>query len=336
MVGAVNKEDRHSYEAEVVEQAETSLSTIKSSFEEAHAKALETQNVVIGDEERAKRVAAKSEAEKSLEGLKATSEEKQAKKTTAHSAEKEAKNALKAAKQFAAKVESEVQDFADKKESLSSMLAKEVALLKEGTCTSPEGKVALKTVTKLSKKFNFDDALLNLLAPTCQKEASARTEFELMSFTSLESSINKEIAALAEKVSETEPRKAETSAAVEAATTALQQAESAVNAADEELKTANAVLKEASKGASKAAEHLGAIWKDMKEACDAQDELAKQLQAFKDNVLAQFQLLKEKAPEPEPVEAEPEAGAEAGEADDKETAAPDAPAAPEASEADAN
>merc|ERR1719487_3157860 len=136
-----------------------------------------------------------------------------------------------------------------------------------------------------------------------------------MMFDSLKNAINREIASITDKLGLLEPTKAEKLAAVASAKEELERVESTQTTAHEELSAANAASKDAGKEVSKADDYLYKIWKDMKAACDAQDELAAELKNFKDNILTAFQQLKETQPAEEEAEVEEEEGADEGAAE---------------------
>jgi len=195
----------------------------------------------------------------------------------------------------------------------------------------------------LGKEYGLDGTLLGVLPVAAKKQADARTEFEAMSFTNLHSLITRVVNELSQHVREAEPikaakvqavaaadaAKAQAVANAEAAKTAavtsakdtLEAAKAATTAAEEQLTAAQEARSEASKELTKADAHLRHIWEDMRHACDAQDEAAADVTNLKEQVLSAFEQLKEKQPEPEPVE-EPEPMDLAAEAAPEEAAAP--------------
>jgi len=301
-----NKADRHAYESEVVEQAEKALASVQAALEEKHADALKAQNEVIDPAEHRKRVAAKAEAEAGVEVARAKLEASEEMQSVARKAVHDAKSALKVAQKDAASSEKEAQAHADKKTILSDLLANEFEQLQEGTSNTPEGKHAVKMLEKCGKECSLDATLLKTFPLTCKKEPSTRSEFELLMFTSLKAAITKQIEDHSVKMNALEPSKAEKLAAVANAKINLEKEEAASTAASGEISTTQGAHRDAEKQVRKAEDHFYQIWRDMKEACDAQDDLAKETKSFTENVLTAFQQLKEKEPEPEPVE-EPEA-----------------------------
>lgn len=306
-----NKDDRHAYEAEIVDQAEKSLADAQAAVEKAHAEALAKQNEVIAPAEHARRTAALKAANEGLEAVKAKLEDKKEAHAAAKKAVHDAEKNLKAAEKDSQKTEKEMQALADKKGSLSEILENEFVQLRDGTSLTPEGKQAVKKLTSIGKEYSLDETLISTLPMTCKKDPTTRTEFETMMFTSLKNAIDREIATISDKLGLLEPSKAEKLAAVASAKEEVERLESVQTAAHDEFSAANAASKDAGKEVSKADDYLYKIWKDMKTACDAQDELAAELKNFKDNVVTAFQQLKEKQPAEEEVEEEEAAEEEA-------------------------
>lgn len=320
-----NKADRHAYETEVVDQAEKALAAVEAALVQQHGEALAKQNEMIAPQESAKRSAAKAAAEAHLEATKEALEARKAAKKAGEKAVQEAEHALKAAQAEAKHADKELQRFLDKKAALSDALATEFALLKEGSSAAAAGKTALKKVLALAKSF-ASTTMLQTFPLACKKLGASRTEFESSVFNSMQGLIEREIAATTEKVGEFEPPKVAKDAAVTQAKETLENAEASLKTASEELNAAQASQKEATKELSKADAVLCAIWEDMRQVCDAQDALANDVKHFKENIWGAFNALKEKEPEPEPVEEEApvmeEAPVDAAMAD----AAPAAPA----------
>jgi len=322
-----NKADRHAYENEVVAQAEEALAAVQADLEQKHAVALQNQNVLIAPAEHAKRSSDKEAAETAC---KAISEKLEANKETQFGARRavhDAQSALKAAQKDAAASEKEMQALADKKTNLSELLEKEFKLVQETTTATPEGKEAVKKLSKVGKEFKFDETLLQTLPLTCKKELANRTEFEVIMFATLKTNIDRQIDGFTQKLAEMEPSKAEKLTAVASAQNVVEKAEAALAAASEVLSASAAGTKEATKEVAKANDHFYKIWGDMKEVCDLQDGLAREVKNFKESVITAFQQLKEREPEPEepePVEAEHVEEEKAAEAEEAEAAVEEA------------
>jgi hypothetical protein len=300
-----DKADRGSYEAEVVTQAEECLKKVLAELEKKHKETLAAQNVVIAPAEHNSRIAKKQATESALEAATKTTEGCKEAKKAAEKAVHDAEVAEKAAEKELAAQEKEIKVYADKKAVLADSLATQFTLLKEGTSAGAAGKKAVEKLLKFGKECDLDSTLLATFPITCKKPAATRSDFEQVMFTTLETGISGKINELTQKIAGCEAPKAQKTGAVAAAKAALEQAEAALTAAGEALSAAQGAQKEAAKEVSKATTYLQSIWIDMKKVCDAQDEVAGEVKNFKENILTAFEALKNKEPEPEPVD-EPE------------------------------
>jgi len=297
-----DKADRHSYEAEVVAHAEKALATVKVDGQQKHKAALAKQNQVIAPAEHKNRMDKKNAAVAALEAAKAKVEASKQGKHNGQNAVHDAQSALKAAEKEFTSLEKEMQIHADEKAQLTSLLENEFVMLRDGSSAGAAGKKAVQKMVKSGKDYGADYTLLQTFPITCKKLPDQRSEFEQMMFTSLKASLDRSIASLSQKLAEAEPIKVQKGAAVASAKGTLERAEAALLAVSEELSTNQTAQKEAAKEVAKADAFLHQIWADMKAACDAQDALAEELKRLQDEVFASFEKLKERAPEPEPVE----------------------------------
>jgi len=306
IVLTANKVDRHAYEVEVVQAAEKSLTAAEKALGQAHTAAMAEQKKIIGPGERTSREAAKKKADENAAAMKGKLEAATAAKKVAEKAVSDAEGAAKAAQKEASAAESVQQKTNGKKESLANVLANELTMLRGGTSASSGGKKAVQTLQKLAKELcGSGSTLLQAFPLACKKEASARSEFEATTFITLQTQIDTAIANLTKQLEGEAAITQQKQAAAAAAAAALEKAKAAAEAAGEEEAAAKSASKEASKAASKAAAHCVSIWDDMKDACQAQDGLAGDVKNFKDVVWPAFEQLKNKEPEPEPVEPEP-------------------------------
>lgn len=306
---SANKADRSPYEAEVVDQAQQALATVQICLEQKHAAAMEKQNAVIAPTEHAARVAKKKEAEAALEAAKSKLESCKEDKAAAQKAVHDTQSVAKAAEKELAAFEKEMQQHADNKATLTDLLANEFAQLNQGTTPGAAGQKAVKKIVAVGNKYKLDDTLLQAFPATCKKAAHQRSEFDQMMFTTLQSGIDRLIENLTQKLVEAEPSKAQKLTAMADAKSALEKAEAALATAAEELNTSHTAHKYATKEVPRADTFLNQIWSDMKLVCDAQDALADELKNFKESIVTAFERLKEKEPEPVPVQ-EPEPAAE--------------------------
>lgn len=309
---AVNKADRTSFEADVVSEAEKALAAIQANLEASHQKAAAKQEELTAPAERLRRLAAKQEAASRLAEAKAALGASQEAKGARQKAVQDAKKDLKAASAAAAAAEAERRGLADKKECLSKALTSDFELLKAGTVPAL-AKKALRTLLPLGKQYDFDPTLMQSFAMAGKKAGpETRTAFEESMFGSFRDAMDRQIDALTNSLAMAEPGLAQKTEAVEKAKVGVTAAEEALAAAEAALAGAQAAQKERAKGLQEATACASSIWAEARKACEATDTEERALTDLKDKLLTKFQELKEKAPEPEPVEqAEPEAAEQA-------------------------
>jgi len=299
-----DKADRHAYEAEVVDQAQQVLAVVEAALKQEHSGAVAKQSQVIAPEEIARRSATKGAAEAHLEAEKVTLEGRKAAKKAAEQGVHEAEHGVKAAQADAKVADKALQRSVDRKATLSDALSTEFVLLKDGSSAAAAGKKALQKVLGLAKAF-VSTTMSQTFPLACKKPATSRTEFEASVFNSMQGLFEREIAKVAAEVGELEPPKAAADSALSEAKGTLERAEATLKSRCEDLDATHTSQKEAVKDLAKADAARRAIWKDMQQACDAQDDVAGALKNFTENIWVAFNALKEKEPEPEPVEPEP-------------------------------
>lgn len=302
VVLSANKADRGPWEGEVVDQAQKALGLVQASLEEKHKEALAKQNTVISPKEHADRTSKKKEAEAGLDAAKAAEAKAKEAKSAGEKAVHDSKHGLKAAEKELAAAEKDIQTHADQKATLTDLLSNEFALLRDGTSAGAGGKKAVNKLLAIGKEYSLDSTCLQTFPMTCKKPAANRSEFESMMFTTLQGGIDKNIGLLNQKLAEAEPVKAQKVTALANAKDALEKAEAGLVASIEALNLSHTAHKDAVKEVSKADSFLYKIWDDMREVCDAQDELGGELKNHTGNIMSLFGQLKAKEPEPEPVE----------------------------------
>lgn len=303
------KADRHAYEVEVITSAESCLSAIEADLQARHKAALETQNSMISPAEMQKRQVAKTDAEAKVKEAKTACEGKVYTKQQCAATVHDAQGAVKVAEKEAAKAETELRSINVKKKALDDAALADMQSLRDGGSSTASGAAALKSLTSLGKNYKFDSTLLQSFPLACKKNPADRTDFDNTMFSAFQSSLNEQRDKLAKSIVEQEEEQAKKTAAVEDAKKTLAEAEEKLTAAGEEAKSAQASVKAAQVAEKDAVASLSSIWLEMKEACDAADQLAKDITAFKEVILESFGKCKEKVAEPEEEE-EPEAEAE--------------------------
>lgn len=279
-----NKEDRHSYEAMVVEEAGRALQTVKADREKTRKEALDHQNVMVSNEEMSARKAVKKEAEDKLSEAKTTVEDAKGFLKAAEKEEEAAQDNLKAvtktgsdavrkatsdgdsairdAKREDAAAGSELKKVTDKQAQATQALAEDFVVLKDGTGSPADSKKALAKLEQLGRQYGLDGTLLGVLPMAAKKSPDTRSEFEGMAFSNLHSLITGVIADLDKQVAEATPAKAAKEEAVKAAEQAKADAvaaaeasrTAAVDAAKAALATAQAATKEMASGLAAAQE----------------------------------------------------------------------------------
>lgn len=309
-----NKADRHAFESEVVDQAQQALGAVQQALEAKHKVAMAHQRAVTAPQEKAKRTADNKDAGAHLEAVKAKLVANKATEKTCEHSVGEAKDAVKAAEKEEKVADKELQRHINKKDSLSNALGHEFNGLRDGTLAPADVKKAVAKLLSIGKDFGLDSTLLQTLPHACKTPVAQRTEFQTMMFGNMQKLIEHQIGVCAQNVAEAEPVKAAMAAVVAGAHDALAHAQAALKAAEDELAATQNANKEAHKAVHSSDVHRRKIWEDMRHACDSQDDLADKLKDLKEHVWGAFQQLKEKEPEPEPVE-EPAAVEEAAPAE---------------------
>jgi chromosome segregation ATPase len=305
IVFSSNKADRHAFEAEVVAQAEQALKAVTAEASDKQKAALSKQQGVTSLQEHERRTNSKKAAEAALEAAKAKVEASKEARHTGQKSVDGAQSALKAAQKESAAMDKEIKHHEDDKAKLVSLEETEFVLLRDGSSHGAAGKKAVQKISALGKTFGLDHTLLQAFPEACKKPDANRSEFEKMIFDRIKAGIERNIGEAGQKLAEAEPVKAQKESAVASAKDALEKAEAALKAAEDELAANQTAQKEGAKDVSKADKDLHRIWSDMREACDAQDEMANELKRLQEDVSDAFQKLREREPEPEPVE-EPE------------------------------
>jgi hypothetical protein len=322
------KADRHPYEVEVVTSAESCLSTIEVDIAAKHKAALEKQNTMISLAEMQKRQAAKAEAEAKVKEAKTACEGKVGIKQQCAGTVHEAQSAVKLAEKEAAKAETELRSTSGKKKVLDDAALADMQCLRDEGSSSAAGGAALKALLSLGKNYKFDTTLLQSFPLACKKSPGDRTDFDNTMFSAFQSALNEQRDKLSQTAVELEQEQTRKLAAVESAKKVLTEAEEKLASASDEAKSAQAAVKSAQTVEKEATASLSSIWPEMKEACDAADQLAKDITAFKEEILGSFGTCKEKVAEPEVEEEDVEAGEDdKAEEPTEETTAPPEPVA---------
>lgn len=314
-----NKVDRHAFEAEVVKEAEKSLGKMKVDLQSKHKEAVQKQGQVTSGAERTRRDKAKAELETKLAAAKTHVQAKTAEQQAARTAVSNAKNTVKETTQAAAKVDADTRKVETAKNALAQAVSTEMEVLRTEGRRTPLGKKAAKVVAGMGKTYGLGPTLQSSFLEACKNSGAARTDFENTTFSTLVAKLDQHHVAVTQKLEAAQAESRQKAAAVEGSKAALasaeescQKAEEAVQGADTEKKQIESLLRQATSACI-------SIWDDMKDACDATDKLAADIKSFDEDLMVKFVGLKNKEPEPEPVE---EAPAEAAPAEAPPAEAP--------------
>jgi len=266
----VPKEDRHPFQEQVIQM----ITEVMESIESGMKSKIEAAEKALAESDTAK--AAKEAAEKTAEETVTT---KKAEAEAAKTAASEAAEAAKAAKAALATATSE-QKSGDaeldaaiaKKEKLVSAKDGTYGAFKAGTMEEDKKDAGLIELVALGKEFGMDGTLLTSLPSALKKAPDARGTFDQMVCTTVEQTLDKNIASLAETITSGEPAKAERASKVAAATTASEAAEAESVAKKEASTTATSALKEAEaalKAAVKEVKGHGPLTKELQKSLKA-------------------------------------------------------------------
>jgi len=198
--------------------------------------------------------------------------------------------------------EKQLQRYVDKKAHVSNVLANDFVMLRDGASGGAAGRKAVNTLLAVGKEYGLDSTLLQTLPITCKKPAANYSEFETMMFANLQGLMERVIAGLTQNIAEAESVKAAKCAVAVAATETLANAKASLTTASVAWDNQQKATAAASKALHQADAHRRKLWEEMRHLCDAADGTAKELAALQEHIWAAFQKLKEKEPDPEPVE----------------------------------
>jgi chromosome segregation ATPase len=301
---AVNADDRHPFQAKVVEMVGTALHDMEVDLEKQLAQAETT--VSSADEEKANRTNAVSSAEAKLseleEKLKAAQETHDADKA----AEAAAKSALEAASKAHAANEAESASLVDKKTRLDAAMKEKFEPLQASGKSGQEGRKTLNALVKVLKDLNFEGGLVESLSETLSKEPSARGTYDEIVLKHVSEHAAKLITDFEASAKKAEQTQAETAQAKESATTSHAAAWEKLSAPETGSKALLVAATQAkSDGKAAVASALAAVKTyeaDMKEAARKLEDTKQAVAEFKEGPAKAFAELKELAPAPEPVE----------------------------------
>lgn len=288
----VPKEERHSFQEQVIDMVRNVLTSVQSGMEEQIQAA--EQKVASADGEKSTRdAAAEAAAAVHAQKVEATAAAKAQVAATAE-AQKAAKEAMVAAIKEQQAGDAELNAAAAKLEKLTSCKADCFEPLSVGSLEAAPANEAVSTVSQIGKEFKFDSSMLTSLPSAILKRPDQRGSFDVLVISQAAEELQKHVAGLEQVLAAGAPPKqqradkvAQTSAASEAAVAAAQAAKDALKAAQGEEKEAE----QAKKAAAKAVQ---SFMPEMKQVASGLDELKTELDAMKDGPVTAFLALLER------------------------------------------
>lgn len=255
--------------------------------------------------ERETREAIRERAEKDLNDAIKTLEIAKEERDAAQKAVLNGKQLQKTTAKALTTFQNEMKGVTKKKDALHTALTADFEMVKMEGCMTPDGKKALKRILMLGLEHGFDKSLCQSFPAACQKADEARTEFEAVVFADVRAALGKHFETFVLKIQAAEPTANERKAAAAEADAGLQAAKETLAAAEDHFNKSSDAIMSRKGGVRASTTFLKGIWRDMKTSCNTADTSADDLKELNE-VIATFQKLKEKEPEPEVV-AEPEA-----------------------------
>jgi hypothetical protein len=304
---AVPKEDRHTYQEQVIQMLTEVMEGLEAAFNTKIAEA--EKKVAASDVDKAAKEAAEKAASEALEAKKTAAEEAKTASAEAIEAAKAAKAALQAATDAQKAGDAELEAAGSKKEKVEAGKGF-LDAIKAGTVEEGKGSEAIEEVVSIAKNFGFDGTLITTLPSALGKAPGDRGTFDEMVFKQADDLLVKQIARLADTIANGETAKTARAAAVVEATTALETVEATSTAKKDAKTEAAAAQKEAEtafKAAAKEVKGHGPLIKQCQEDVETiKSDLAEFCEgpkaAFAE--LVAFTLIVPEAPAEAPAEAE--------------------------------
>jgi len=300
------KEERHEFQARVVEMASEAMASVEADLQ---------AKITAAEEKLASADAEKTSREAAVEATKKAAEEKsgltEAAKKEAEAAAEELKKASEAVKAAEHEQKAGDQKFTQaeaKKEKLQSAVTSVFIPCKDGTVEAAGKAKAIQEITKLGRAEGFDTALLTSLPSALEKEPSNRGTFDSVVVKQVEDELQKRLDQLAETLAAAAPEREERAQKVSAAAAGLEAAKIKDASAKEAAKAAVDAQKAAVVEEKAAAKALKGFGGEMKSTAAELKDTKEALEEFKSGVLADFtQLVERSNVVPEPAPEEPEA-----------------------------
>jgi chromosome segregation ATPase len=150
-------------------------------------------------------------------------------------------------------------------------------------------------LTPFFKDMNLDQSLMSALPSSCKKKCSERGSFDTMVLDQIETQFKGKLAALVKVIDEAAPAAQQRAAAVEEARAGLEKAVAAQQAAVEALTAATSAQNSAAAAVQAAKDAVEAFEAEHAKATKARDEIALELENFKEYNIASFEMMRDRA-----------------------------------------
>jgi len=293
-------EDRHAYQAQVVEMVATTLKGVEAGMQQAiHDAATLVSN---GDVEKASREANSASA---LSNLETKNEEVKVKKAAlddAKAATKEAKQNYSTAQLNQAEGDKELDTAAAKKERLEATLRDDFLPLKDGSVAEkPTAKKMIASLKAVGMEHHMDASMMLAIGVTLGKEVSARGTFDNTALQHFEEDLLRRVAEIASTIESGASAKSARAAAVQVALETLEAAQARQSESSSSLQQSKDEQKACESAWKAADEAVQALAPELENAADTRDSAQYKLESFQAGALADFSELKERvAPPPAP------------------------------------
>jgi len=287
------KEDRHTFESQVLEMAQALMEKSEAVLQSEVTTA--TATVEGADAEKAKREAAVLETEAALTASIEDAKAKATVKDEKIQAHKVSAEALKAAKAAQVTGDADAVELEKAKAQLEKV-GTDLKAMKDGPLLKKQQTAMAKELTTAG----LEQSLISCLHLPASKKLEKRESFDGIVLQHLEQAYEAKLAEMASKLAEAGPAREARAADVASATTAAEAAKTAEVAAIEDLKAAKATEVAAKDAAAAAKKSAGSLGAEITAATKSLEKAKVALSSFQDGPKTSFkELLERSAPAPE-------------------------------------
>lgn len=297
---AIYVEERHPFQAQLVQMAAEAMTGIKAKLEDDIAKA--KSEVGSADETKAARAQAAEAATGELTKLTEAAESAQATFSADTAAQKAAKASSADAASAVTAKEIELATAAEKKAKLENTMKDVYEPLKTRVAVPAE----TKALAKVFREFGLEGSLLDSLLDCLKNEVDARQTFDRLVLTEVEKYMTDKIAEIGKTIAEGDSATAALASAKAAAEKNLEDAVAKLAASKEALAAAEVAKVEGKAALTAAKSAVDSFEKDMEVAKKTLAQAEKAFALFVEGPTQAFQDLKDLAPPPPTPEPAPE------------------------------